>query len=123
MLIILHLWHHPPFWLQSLLIQAEPLALAAWLAGDGSAVLLQPLSHPLAMPLPSAALVQNDMMAHQQCAKAFAAVQVRHATLGSLLGFAQALSAAQRSAVSILACSALLSVHPPFSLTGRPAQK
>ena len=66
---------------QGLLVQAEPLALAAWLASDSSALLLQPLAHPLSMPLPSAALLQSDSVAAAQCGKAFAAVQVGAAPL------------------------------------------
>ena len=67
--------------LQGLLIQADPLALAAWRASEQSRLLLQPLCHPLSMPLPSGTLLQSDALLQQQCCKAFVAVQVRTAAL------------------------------------------
>lgn len=66
----------PPLLLQGLTIQAEPLSLAAWLATDSSAALLQSLAGPRGIPQPSGSLLQADLQSQQQCGRAFGAVQV-----------------------------------------------
>lgn len=67
------------------MVQVESLNLAAWLASDNSSVLLQPLCHPLCMPMPSSTLLQADAISEQQCCKAFGAVQVRAPLLPACL--------------------------------------
>lgn len=60
---------------QAILVKADQLQLAAWLGSDRAALMLEPVCHPLSMPVPSAALIHSDHLVGKQCGTAFAAVQ------------------------------------------------
>ncbi|PSC77032.1 Pentatricopeptide repeat-containing [Micractinium conductrix] len=106
----------------SVSLQADALALTAWLSSPSATALLSPLdaAAPGATPVPSAALLADDVAADMQCSKAFAAVlefEAAHPVSGAALaGTTRAAALRARLAADVLSLSHTLGVQEETAL-------